>query len=309
MTAASAPATPTGPPPLSRGVWGVLATPFAGPALDLDEESLAREVAFYRDLPATGLVALGVFGEAAKLDVPEQRRVLRTVCGARGDLPVVVGLTGQSTAPVVEQAVVVAEEAADALAGLMVQVNGTDPEALARHLRAVHEATGAGIVVQDYPVVSGVRIAPERLAEAVAACPFVVAVKAEAPPTPVAVAKLASPGGPPVFGGLGGLGLIDELAAGASGAMTGFSYPEGLRAAVDAFDRGGFDAARRAFSPWLPLVTFEAQAGIGLAIRKEILRRRGLIAESGIRSPGAPLPAELLDLLEHHVTTAAEVAA
>ncbi len=132
-------------------------------------------------------------------------------------------------------------------------------------------------------------------------CPFVVAVKAEAPPTSEAIAALTASTAVPVFGGLGGVGLLDELAAGAAGAMTGFSHPEGLIAAVDAHQQGGFFAAREAFSRWLPIANFEGQEGIGLAIRKQILQQRGIIAEAGIRRPGRPFPDELQPLLQSHL--------
>ena len=97
------------------------------------------------------------------------------------------------------------------------------------------------------------------LAAALADLPFVAAVKAEAPPTPPAIATLTARLDVPVFGGLGGIGLLDELAAGSAGAMTGFSFPEGLLACVSAFRSGGYEAAREAFLPYLPLVNFEQQ--------------------------------------------------
>ena len=125
------------------------------------------------------------------------------------------------------------------------------------------------------------------------ACPFVVAVKAESPPTPPAVAELTAGTDLPVFGGLGGVGLIDELACGAAGAMTGFSHPEGLRAALDAYAAGGFAAAREAWAPWLPLANFEGQAAIGLALRKEILHRRGVLDTPSVRPPAREVPADL----------------
>jgi 4-hydroxy-tetrahydrodipicolinate synthase len=106
-----------------------------------------------------------------------------------------------------------------------------------------------------------------------------------------------------VFGGLGGVGLLDELASGASGAMTGFSAPEGLRAALDAFTAGGFDAARAAWAPWLPLATFEAQAGIALALRKQLMHRRGVLDHPTVRPPARPLPPSLLPLVEQHLAT------
>lgn len=300
------------PRPLAPGVWGILATPFHGPDRAVDTVSFARQVEHYRRLGASGVVALGVFGEAAKLDADEQRTVVRAAIEAAGDLPVVVGLTGLATVPVLAQARAASEtarEAGGALAGLMVQVNDTDPEVVAAHLRAVHEATGQGIVVQDYPATSGVRITASALLELVGRAPAIVAIKAESPPTPLAIAELVRGTRAPVFGGLGGVGLIDELAVGAAGAMTGFSHPEGLLAAVAAHRDGGFAAAREAFAPWLPIANFEAQAGVQLALRKEILHRRGLLDEAAIRRPGRELPAALDPLIGSHMTAAAALLA
>jgi 4-hydroxy-tetrahydrodipicolinate synthase len=287
-------------PPLTPGVWGVVATPFAGSTLDIDEPGLARLVEHYAEAGVTGLTVLGVFGEAARLSTEERRTVLEVVVDAC-DLPLVVGATALGTAPVVEEIARAREVTGDRLPGAMVQVNSATPEVVSEHLRAVHEATGAGLVVQDYPIVSGVRIGPAALVSALQATPGVVAVKAEPPPTPVAVAALTRALEVPVFGGLGGIGLLDELDAGAAGAMTGFSYPEGLLACVRAWQDGGYEAAREAFLPYLPLVNFEQQAGIALAIRKECLRRRGLIMEPGVRPPAAGLPETLTEQLRRHL--------
>lgn len=265
----------------------MVATPFTGSTLDVDEASLVRLVEHLERAGATGLTVLGVFGEAAQLSTAERRTVLETVADSVS-LPLVAGATALGTAPVVEEALLAKEAAGDRLAAVMVQVNSPRPEVLALHLRAVHEATGLPVVVQDYPLVSGVRITSEALVAALRDLPFVAAVKAEAPPTPVAVAALTDALDAPVFGGLGGLGLLDELACGAAGAMTGFSFPEGLVACVDAWRDGGYSAARAAWSPYLPLVTFEQQPGIALAIRKECLRRRGLLAESEVRPRPRP---------------------
>ncbi len=287
--------------PLSRGLWGVLATPFRDQDLAVDTESLRREVTLFRGVPATGLVALGVFGEGAALDSEESRLVVSTVAEEAAGLPLVVGLSARSTAVALEQARNAARGAGAALAGLMVQVNSADSDVLTRHLTAVHEATGAGIVVQDYPETSGVRVTSAELLAVVERCPFVVAVKAEAPPTAAAIAPLTAATDVPVFGGLGGLGLLDELGAGAAGAMTGFSHPEGLRATLDAWEQGGFPAARSAYLPWLPLVNFEAQPRIGLALRKEMLRRRGVFEHGVVRPPAPSVPPGLLGQMSAHL--------
>jgi 4-hydroxy-tetrahydrodipicolinate synthase len=286
--------------PLSSGVWGVVATPFYGSTLDVDEASLARLVEHYERVNVTGLTVLGVFGEAAQLSTDERRTVLETVVDTVR-LPLVVGITSPGTAPTIEEVHHAKDVVGDRLAGAMVQVNSPNPEVLAKHLHAVHEATGTPIVVQDYPVVSGVHISAEALVTAIRDLEFVVGVKAEAPPTPIAVAVLTAALHLPVFGGLGGLGLLDELAAGASGAMTGFSYPEGLIACVDAWREGGYDRAREAYLGYLPLVNFEQQAKVALAIRKECLRQRGLIMESSVRPPAASMPEALRKQLVRHL--------
>lgn len=289
------------PPPLKPGLWGVLATPFHGDRLDVDLESLRREVDLYLGVPADGLVVLGVFGEGVALDSGEQAAVVATVAEQAPGTPLVVGVSARTTAVALEQARTAVAAAGPALAGVMVQAHTADPGVLAAHLAAVHDATGAGIVLQDYPEASGVRIGAEQILAVLTQCPFVVAVKSEAPPTSVAIGRLTAATDVPVFGGLGGVGLLDELASGAAGAMTGFSHPEGLRAALDAWADGGYPAAREAFAPWLPLVNFEAQPGVGLALRKEILRQRGVLADAAVRPPARTAPAELLRLLPTHL--------
>lgn len=289
----------TDPRPLEPGLWVVLATPFDD-TLAVDQASLGHQLDLARRVGATGVVALGVFGEAAALSLGEQREVTRTVIGAT-DLPIVIGLSARTTAAALEQAVACLEVADARVAGVMAQVHSTRADVVVEHLERLHVGTGVGVVLQDYPSVSGVVVGNESLVEIVRGCPFVVAVKAEAPPTAPAIADLTAAVELPVFGGLGGVGLVDELAAGASGAMTGFSHPEGLRATLEAHAQGGFAPARAAWSPWLPLANFEGQAGIGLALRKEILYRRGLLSCPAVRPPAPTVPPRLLPILEQHL--------
>lgn len=290
--------------PLSRGLWGILATPFL-PDLRLDESSLRRQVRLFTGLRSAGLVALGVFGEGAALNSSEQRRVVEVITDEADDLRVVVGISSRATAVAAEQAQDLAPVAGDKLEALMVQINSPVADVVIAHLHAVHAAAGgAGIVLQDYPAASGIKMTPAAVGEVLAACPFIVAVKAESSPSPVAVAEVVASTTVPVFGGLGGINLLDELAAGASGAMTGFSHPEALIEAIEAFDSGGFEPSREAFSRWLALVNFEAQAGFGLAIRKEILRERGVIDYGTVRPPSPAMPDSLRPLLKQHLRTA-----
>ncbi|MFF4600716.1 hypothetical protein [Amycolatopsis sp. NPDC001319] len=185
----------------------------------------------------------------------------------------------------------------------MVQVNSAEPEALRAHLEAVHAACGIPIVVQDYPVVSGITIAPSALVEVVDSLDCVAAVKSESPPTGAVIAELTAGVDVPVFGGLGGLGLLDELLANAAGAMTGFSYPEAIATALRAWTDDGFAAARESYAAWLPLVNFEAQPRIGLSIRKHIWTHRGYLDDPAVRAPAPAMPPALAPILAEHLAT------
>ena len=89
--------------------------------------------------------------------------------------------------------------------------------------------------------------------------------------------------------GNGGLYLPQELARGADGAMTGFAYPEMLVAVVALYRAGEHDQAEDVFDAFLPLVRHEQQPGFGLALRKEVLYRRGVISSPKVRAPGPSL--------------------
>jgi 4-hydroxy-tetrahydrodipicolinate synthase len=287
--------------PLSHGLWGVLATPFSDD-LNVDLASLHTEVTSFANDGCDGLVALGVFGEAASLRADEADAVAHSVASST-QLPYVLGLSEREPDAVVTQARRLLDAVPRPPVALMAQIGDADPAVATASLRRLYDATGVGILVQDYPVVSGVSVSDETVVAIVSACPFVVGVKSEAPPTSVAIAHLASRLDVPVFGGLGGVGLLDELAAGSAGAMTGFSHPAALAAVLWAYRDGGFEAAREVWAPWLPLANFEGQLTVGLAIRKEILRRRGVIAFGHVRQPARPLPATLVPLLEKHLAT------
>ena len=86
-----------------------------------------------------------------------------------------------------------------------------------------------------------------------------------------------------LFGGLGGVAALNEMGRGAAGTMTGFAFPEVMRAVRLGLEDGRAAHAAEVFDRFLPLITFEAQAQVGLLIRKEVLRRRGAIRHSHTR--------------------------
>ncbi|NUP73391.1 MAG: dihydrodipicolinate synthase family protein, partial [Sinomonas sp.] len=151
---------------LEPGVWGVVPTPFAGSALDVDTDSLAQLVEHYAAAGAVGLTVLGVFGEAASLAAAEKALVLETASEA-SILPVVAGVTALATRPAIDEAVAAQQALGERLKAVMVQANSPDPGVLAAHLEGIHRATGAAIVVQDYPAASGVAIPAKALAAVV----------------------------------------------------------------------------------------------------------------------------------------------
>jgi 4-hydroxy-tetrahydrodipicolinate synthase len=167
-------------------------------------------------------------------------------------------------------------------------------EAVVRHFAAVADAVDIELVVQDFPPITGFTMEPALLARIAREIPRARTIKLEDPPTPFKTSRILEATKDievRIFGGLGGVFLLEELMAGATGAMTGFAYPEILVEIVRAFRAGEIDKAADVFYRSVPLMRFEFQEGIGMAIRKEVLRRRGALASSAIRAPGAKLDA------------------
>jgi 4-hydroxy-tetrahydrodipicolinate synthase len=101
-----------------------------------------------------------------------------------------------------------------------------------------------------------------------------------------------------IFGGLGGMFLLEELRRGASGTMTGFAFTEILVAVFKAFQAKDFTRAEQIFDKYLPLIRYENQPIINLTIRKEILYRRGAMASATLRNPYVPIDAGTHDEID-----------
>jgi 4-hydroxy-tetrahydrodipicolinate synthase len=177
-------------------------------------------------------------------------------------------------------------------------------DAVRAHYRAVAAAVSLPIVVQDHPASSGVWMSTGLLASLAVDSPNCAVVKLEDEPSPPKIRRLlAESEGVAVLGGLGAIMLLEELRAGALGTMTGFGFPELLVDIVSRWFAGDVDGARSAFHRAAPLIRFETQPILSLAIRKEIYRRRGAMRSARVRAPGGPLDpgtlADLDDLLRH----------
>lgn len=283
-------------PAALRGTWFILPTPFdAGGELDL--RSLGRLVEATIDWGVDGLTAMGVMAEPGSLTEAERAAALRTIAAAAaGRAPVAVGCSGPSVRAVLAQA---AQARAIGAVAAMVAAPPLlrNLDLLPDFYRRIGAEAGLPLIVQDEPAATGVVVPAGVLLECLTAAGARV-VKLEDPPTPPKIARLlATDPGLLVFGGLGGAAALWELERGACGTMTGFAYPEILRAIREAVEAGDGSRAGRLFDRYLPLLAYEAQPIVGLAIRKEQLRQRGAIDHPGTRGLGGPLDSTTLATL------------
>ena len=177
--------------------------------------------------------------------------------------------------------------------------------ALREHFRRIADDLPIPFIIQDHPTSSGVKMPVEFIAGLFEHMPPNSVVKLEDPPTAPKIKRLREIApNYQILGGLGGVSLLHELDAGSHGTMTGFALPEILVGIVNAHQAGNRDKAREIFEAALPLMVFEAQPGAGVALRKELLKRRGAIAHATVRQP-APTPDPFsLELLDQLLATA-----
>ena len=281
------------------GVFHIMATPFTDGG-DLHTEGLPHLVKAALATGITGVTLLGIAGEAHRLTDEERRRVVEGVVKeVRGRVPVVVGVSASGTHLATSFTRMALEHGAD---GLMVAPpNGLkNLDAVAEYYRTVADAASVPLVVQDEPVTTQVTMPAAFMARLCGEIPRIEAVKLEEAPTLPKMTRLRELLGRRVaiFGGLGGVYFFEELSRGADGAMTGFPYPEALKAIRDHFVAGRRDEARALFYRWLPLIRYESQPGstpgTAIGIRKEILRRRGWIDSAWVRPPAPVLDAGTL---------------
>ena len=288
----------------ARGVYAITPTPFTDDGA-VDFDSTDQMVEFYIDCGVSGLTILGVMGEAHKLTQEESVAFTKRVLAAvDGRIPVIAGVSTPALGPMTA----LTEQAMDfGAAGVMVApVSGLNTdETIETYFHAVCKALGdTPIVLQDYPPSSGVWFSVPLLNQLFTDLPTLKMLKHEDWPglKKITEFRAAEARGErrrvSILTGNGGLFLPLELARGADGAMTGFAFPGMLVRVCDLHASDDTDRARDLFDAYLPLVRYEQQIGIGLAIRKETLRRRGVLASPTIRAPGPKLDAEDISELE-----------
>jgi 4-hydroxy-tetrahydrodipicolinate synthase len=179
-------------------------------------------------------------------------------------------------------------------------------EQIVNYFGRVCETMGGDIPValQDYPQSTNVYFSVPTVERIIDLHPPVVMFKHEDCPGLQKLTRLREGGDNgsrrrvSILVGNGGLYYPQELARGADGAMTGFAYPDMLIEVWNLFSAGQAAAGEDLFDLYLPLLRYEQHPGFGLALRKEILRRRGFIASSHVRAPSPRLTATDLKELD-----------
>jgi 4-hydroxy-tetrahydrodipicolinate synthase len=237
-------------------------------------------------------------GEAHKLTADESISVVNRVIGRAQGRQVIVGVSHAG----IENVRRLSHEAMMAGAsGVMVApapgLKGDD--GLYNYYAQVFQALGPHIpvVYQDYPQTTGVYLPVNVFERLVDDFNQLVMLKHEDAPGLAKLTKVREGEKKPgrrrvsILVGNGGLYYPQEMRRGADGAMTGFAWPEMLVQVYDLFAKGKAEEAEDLFDIYLPLVRHEVQPAIGLALRKEVLFRRGAIKSPKQRAPGSSLTA------------------
>ncbi|NBO15026.1 MAG: dihydrodipicolinate synthase family protein [Betaproteobacteria bacterium] len=282
----------------AKGVYPIAPTAFDAQGA-IDTASMDRLTDFYVDIGATGITVLGQLGEAPKLSHAESISITRAMIQRAAKLPVVVGVSAPGFA---SMRALAQEVMAAGAAGVMIAPPNTlrTDDQIVSYYHQASEAIGTDIpiVLQDYPLTFSVQMSVGVIRRMVEDIPAIVMLKHEDWPGLEKISALrrfeaeGSMRHIAILCGNGGLFLDFELSRGADGANTGYAFPDMLCDLVRLNKAGDLQAAHDLFDAHLPLLRYEQQAGIGLAVRKHILMRRGLLSCDAQRKPGSSLSAQ-----------------
>jgi 4-hydroxy-tetrahydrodipicolinate synthase len=281
----------------AKGVYPIAPTPFL-PDGAIDWASLEKLMGHYVKIGSDGVTVLGIMGEAPKLEPEESLEIVKRTARIMGGLPVVVGVSAPGFAAMRRLARDSMEAGA---AGVMIAPPATmrTDDQIANYYAQAIEAIGGDIpwVIQDYPLLTQVQMTAGVIRRIVQAHPSCMMLKAEDWPglekisTLRAFQKDGSLRDLSIMVANGGLFLDFEMERGADGSNTGYAFPEMLVSVVRAMQDGRRDEAHNLFDAHLPLLRYEQQPGVGLAVRKYVMMRRGILASDAQRKPGAGLSA------------------
>lgn len=286
-----------------RGVFPVAPTIFdASGNLDLDGQR--RCVDFMIDAGSHGICILANFSEQFVLTDAERETVMHTVLEhVAGCIPVIVTTTHFSSAVCAARSRE-AEAAGAAMVMIMPPYHGAtfrvSEPAIYEFYRVVSDAINIPIMIQDAPV-AGTPLSVDFLARMARELANIRYFKIEVPMAANKLRGLIEKGGSVIEGPWDGeeaITLMADLDAGATGAMTGGGYPDGIRQIMDPFFAGKRDEAVQAYARWLPLINYENRQ-CGLQACKVLMREGGVIKSDAVRHPLQPLhPATRAGLIE-----------
>jgi dihydrodipicolinate synthase/N-acetylneuraminate lyase len=286
-----------------RGVFPVVPTTFdEHGALDLASQK--RCVDFMIDAGSTGLCILANFSEQFVLSDDERNVLTETILRhVDGRVPVIVTTTHFGTRVCAERCRR-AQDAGAAMVMVMPPYHGATlrvPEQQIYEFYAgLSKAIDVPIMIQDAPV-SGTVLSAAFLARMASEIEHVRYFKIETPGAANKLRELIRLGGAAVEGPWDGeeaITLLPDLEAGATGAMTGGGYPDGIRQIMDAWQAGQRDEAAAAYARWLPLINYENRQG-GILTAKVLMQEGGVIACDAPRHPFPAMhPATRQGLLE-----------
>jgi 4-hydroxy-tetrahydrodipicolinate synthase len=275
----------------ASGVYSIAPTPFLeGGAIDWN--SVDRMTDFYFECGCNGFTVLGVLGEASKMDAEEALAVASRVIKRANGKQIIVGVSAPGFAAIRSLTAKVMDLGA---AGVMIAPGAglkTD-DSIAAYFRNAVEAIGTDVpwVLQDYPQSTGVTMTAGVVRRVVTENPSLAVIKHEDWPGLDKITTLrgwerdGSMRPVSILVGNNGVFLDFELDRGVDGANTGYAFPDMLVETVKLSKAGKRDEAHDLFDAHLPLLRYDQQPGIGLAVRKYVLQRRGVLATAVMRKP------------------------
>jgi dihydrodipicolinate synthase/N-acetylneuraminate lyase len=270
-------------------VFPVVPTTF-NDAGELDLESQKRCVDFMIDAGSTGLCILANFSEQFVLADAEREVLTKTILAhVNGRVPVIVTTTHFSTQVTIARSVQ-AQQLGASMVMVMPPYHGATirvPEAqIYEYFARLSDAINIPIMIQDAPV-SGTPLSVPFLARMAQEIQQVSYFKIETAGAASKLRELIRVGGAAIEGPWDGeeaITLMPDLDAGATGAMTGGAYPDGIRKIVDAYAAGRREEAAAHYQQWLPLINYENRQG-GILTAKALMKEGGVIASEAGRHP------------------------
>jgi 2-keto-3-deoxy-L-arabinonate dehydratase len=264
---------------------------------ELDLDSQKRCVDFMIDAGSDGLCILANFSEQFVLSDDEREVLTRTILEhVAGRVPVIVTTTHFSTRVCTARSRR-AQELGAAMVMVMPPYHGATIRAsepkIHEFFAVLSDAIDIPIMIQDAPV-AGTPLSPAFLARMATEIEHVSYFKIETAGAATKLRELIRLGGDAIVGpwdGEEGITLLADLDAGATGAMTGGGYPDGIRTIVDPYFAGKRQEAVAAYNRWLPLINYENRQG-GLLAAKALMKEGGVIDCDAPRHPIAPMPPE-----------------